>query len=249
MAFARRLFAAALFCAATTPAAASDYTLTTLEWPPFVGADLPQGGASAAVVRAAYAAVGAEVEIVFAPWQRAVSLAREGEQAVAAVFPEYARADDDWSVCSPSIGTSPLGFAENVESPVAWATLEDLKPFHIGVVDGYANTDAFDAMMAAGDLKTDGAPDDVANLRKVAAGRLDLAVVDQNVMRHLAAADPKIDGDRIRFNAQPLEMKTLHVCFGRHAAGEAARGAFLRGLEQIDPEAVMADYFAAAQGS
>lgn len=244
-----RLFAAAALSLAAAGAQAETYKLSSLEWPPFTGPALPQGGASAAVVRAAFAEAGAEVEIVFAPWQRAVALAEEGMEGVSALFPEYQRADSPRSTCSASIGSSPLGFAENVGAPVTWETLDDLKGLRIGAVDGYANTVAFDQMMADGALKVDLAPDDTSNLRKVSAGRIQLAVVDANVLDYIARTNDKVDAAKIRFNARPLELKTLHVCFGKHGVGEAARAAFARGLARIDPDAIMAAYFQANAGS
>src|SRR5690606_5858445 len=62
-------------------------TLTTLEWPPYVGQDLPGGGYVQQVVDAALAQVGWQAKVTSYPWARALKLAREGR--VDGLFPEY----------------------------------------------------------------------------------------------------------------------------------------------------------------
>jgi len=49
------------------------------EFPPYVGADLPDGGSLAALARRAFAAGGLTMQIVKAPWARAYALAKNGE--------------------------------------------------------------------------------------------------------------------------------------------------------------------------
>lgn len=235
----------AFFSAAPAGAEPRTIRLASLDWPPFSGADLPDGGATIAVARAAYAAVGVTLEVVFAPWARVMRLAQGGEEDVVGYLPEYARADAPWSRCSASIGESPLGFVERADAPVAWRRLDDLKGRPIGVVRGYANTEAFDRMAADGALITEPVRDDVTNLRKIAGGRLGLAVIDRHVMAHLLADNPDIRASALRFNANVLENKTLHVCFSKDEAGAHAFALFAEGLARIDAAALMAAHLAA----
>ncbi|HYD98639.1 MAG TPA: transporter substrate-binding domain-containing protein [Alphaproteobacteria bacterium] len=240
------LFAAALLAAPPGLAEDKIVRLTSLEWPPYASAKMPEGGASVAVARAAFAAVGYSLEVQFLPWNRAVETAQT-ESGVAGYFPEYTSPEvaAAWSLSAP-LGTSPLGFAEATERPASWATLDDIAKLKVGVVKGYVNTAEIDARIAAGTLPVDGAPDDLTNLRKLAAGRLDLAVIDANVMRHLLRNEAALGEarDKLRMNAKPLEDKTLHICFRKDAEGERLRALFDEGLAKIDAAAIRAKFTA-----
>lgn len=230
------------------PAAAQDrpglnkiVRLTSLEWPPFSSESQKDGGAAAAVTRAAFAAVGYSVEVTFYPWNRAVALAKDGSD-FQGYFPEYAGPDvaKDFILSTP-LGTSPLGFAERVAAPVNWNSLDDLKSMPIGVVDGYVNTDDLDARIASGALHADKATSDLINLKKLLAERIDLAVIDQAVLSDLLRGSPelKTTSGKLRFNPKILEDKTLHIAFRKDAKGEALAALFAAGLAKIDAKAIL----------
>lgn len=215
--------------------------LSSLDWPPFSGEALPNRGLSTAIVERTLARAGLSLVVEFLPWQRAVAtgLRTAGRNGY---FPEYRTADSE-SRCllSAPIGSSPLGLAERVAAPVEWRGLPDLAGRRIGTVRGYLNTDAFDRAAAEGRLSVEPAVDDATNLRKLAAGRLDMAVIDANVMAHLLSTMPDLRPLRagLRFNPRLLEDKSLHVCFRPGAEGEALRRRFDRALADDGPESVL----------
>jgi polar amino acid transport system substrate-binding protein len=229
---------------AATPCVAQTMALTSLEWPPYTGVNLVDDGASAKVVREALTAAGMDLQIRFFPWQRAVQTAREDGNFIG-YFPEYhAESIEADFLFSDPIGTSPLGFIENAEKPVSWAALGDLKPYTIGVVSGYVNTGEFDALMESGQLKTDPVTDDATNIRKVAAGRIDLAVMDRNVFLYLLRTDPELRAleGKLRFNDRLLENKKLYVCLRKSPDGEAALNKLNEGLARIDVDGTQDGY-------
>ena len=218
--------------------------LTSLEWPPYCGASLPGGGVTTRVVRAAFEEAGYRVEIRFLPWQRAMDQARENPD-VAAIFPEYGSGPVDADFLSSDvIGTSSVGFVEVIGRAVDWETLEDLSRYRLGTVKGYLNTEDFDRMAARGVLQIDSSVSDLLNLRKVMAGRVDLAVVDVNVFRYLAREDPALSRERHRLRVNPrlLGVNTMHVHFRRGQAGERLLRDFNRGLGRIDVEGMQRRY-------
>ena len=88
--------------------------LTSLEWPPYTGQDLPEQGASIIIAKAAFMAMGYHLTVDFYPWQRAVYKAKEGKDYIG-YFPEYyAESIESEFIFSEPMGTSPLGFAEKV---------------------------------------------------------------------------------------------------------------------------------------
>ena len=218
--------------------------LTSLEWPPYCSASLPGGGITTRVVRAAFLEAGYRVEVRFFPWQRAVEQARE-DPGVAAVFPEYGsgRPDSDF-LPSDVIGISPVGLVEVVDRAVEWEALEDLARYRLGTVKGYLNTDAFDRMVDQGAFEVDSSVSDLLNLRKVMAGRVDLAVADVNVFRYLGQADPALrrERHRLRVNPRLLGINSMHVLFRRGPEGERLLSDFNRGLGRLDVEGMQQRY-------
>ncbi|MFY8094935.1 MAG: substrate-binding periplasmic protein [Niveispirillum sp.] len=215
--------------------------LSSLDWPPFSGEGLPNRGLSTAIVERTLARTGLVLVVEFLPWQRAVAT---GLLALdySGYFPEYRTAASQAKcLLSAPIGSSPLGFAERVAVPVKWRSLSDLVGRRIGTVRGYVNTDAFDRAAADGTLTVEPAVDDATNLRKLAAGRLDMVVIDANVLAHLLSTDPDLRPLRtgLRFNGRLLEDKSLHVCFQPGAAGETLRSRFDRALLADRPDSAL----------
>lgn len=214
--------------------------LTSVDWPPFSGPQLPNQGLSTAIVERTLTRAGLALMVEFLPWQRAVITGLKTAD-ISGYFPEYRTATSQ-SRCllSAAIGSSPLGLAERVNAPVNWRSLTDLTGLRIGTVRGYVNTDAFDQAAAVGQISVEPAVDDATNLRKLAAGRLDMAVIDANVLAYLLASEPdlRLIRDQLRFNARLLEDKSLHVCFRPGEEGEKLRRRFdqalaLRGAESL----------------
>ncbi|KLN64007.1 MULTISPECIES: substrate-binding periplasmic protein [Vibrio] len=227
----------------TLPLKAEVLTLTSLEWPPYASRSQPEQGASVAVVKAAVEAMGHELKVEFYPWERAVHLAKT-QPKYAGYFPEYYFESDDLVLSDP-IGTGPLGFAENTSKPVTWSSLQDLKSYKIGVVRGYINTEELDAMIASGAIQGIPVTADNVNLKKVAANRIPLAVIDKNVFNYLLQSDPEVTKAKasLQMNAKLLEEKQLYVAFGNDETGQKWKQIVDAGLKKIDVEQTMSQYF------
>ena len=225
-------------------AVAADYKLTSLDWPPYTNEKLPAQGASAAVVSEAFKAGGDAARIEFYPWSRAVHMAKT-DKAYVAYFPEYYSKENAASfLYSDTIGVGPLVFIERKDAPVKWDSYDSLKGKKIGVVKDYVNTDELDAKIASKALLADVAGDDAKNLLKLAAGRVDVAVIDLNVFNYLLKNDSSVKAvaDKLQVNGKTLEDKKLFVCFKKSPEGEKALKAFNEGLKKVDPEAIMKKY-------
>lgn len=226
------------------PLKAEVLTLTSLEWPPYASRTQNEQGASVAVVKAAVEAMGHELKVEFYPWERAVHLAKN-QAKYAGYFPEYYFEAEDL-LFSDSIGTGPLGFAESKSQPVTWASLEDLKPLKIGVVRGYVNTEQLDSMIASGEIQAIPVTSDSINLKKVAANRISMAVIDINVMNHLLQSDKSLQKEKaqLQMNAKLLEEKQLYVAFANDEVGKKWKQILDQGLQKIDVEKIMDQYLA-----
>lgn len=213
--------------------------MTSLDWPPYSGKDLAENGVSIAIAREAFAKVGYELVVDFQPWVRTVRTAARKEKYIG-YFPEYEFETDEF-VFSDSIGLSPLGFVEQVAKPVRWDKLEDLTQYRIGVVQGYVNTKEFDQLVAQGEFSIEASTDDLRNIHKVAKGRLDLAVIDANVLKYLIHSGTRKEVllQRIQMNEKMLELKKIVVAFRNTEEGRKWRDIFNKGLAQINVSEVI----------
>ena len=246
------LAALVLACGLSAPLLAADKVvrITTLDWPPYTGKDLPLGGATTEVVRAGFEKSGHQIEVEYRPWKRAIDMAKKGTDAVVAYFPGYHCRHQEGFVASEPIGNGPLGFAEHVDAPMSWKSVDDIgeQQLKIGTVLGYANTDEFDAKVGTGYILAVPSNDDTTNLKKLIRKRIDAVVIDKLVLEYLKATEASLKGgaDKLRFNAKPLEEKTLYLCFRDDPVGHEALKIFNSGVIEIDIEAIVDNYFATA---
>ena len=220
---------------------AAEYKVTSLDWPPYSGERLVAQGFLSAVVSDAFKAAGSSVKIEFFPWNRTVDRARNSE-AYVAYFPEYhSKANEAGCLYSDPVGVSPLVLVERKADPVRWESYDALKGRKIGVVRGYVNTEELDARIASKALAADFALDDARNVLKLAAGRVDVAVIDLNVFNYLAKNDSSVEAvaGQLQVNGKFLEDKKLFVCFKRSPEGEKALRAFNLGLKKIDLDPIL----------
>jgi len=219
--------------------------LASLEWPPYVGENLPGQGAAAVAARAAFTEMGYELEIDFYPWARTLALARRSG-LYDGYFPEYhAEAIEEFFIFSHSLGESPLGFVERKDNPVPWTDLEDLQGLVIGTVQGYVNTDAFDRLAGEGILSVERAGADIYNVRKVAAGRFPLAVIDRHVLFWLLDTDESLKNFRsqLQFNSTLLDSRQLYLCFQKTDEGRTLADVFNEGLRRVNTPEIMSAYW------
>lgn len=230
---------------ATPALAQQSVKLTTLDWCPYTCVTAPDGGFSTVIVKEAFKAVGYKAEVEFLPWQRAVLMAKEAKDVVG-YYPEYP-AEVEGFTLSPAIGTGPLGLIMRKGASVPAPTVEGLKALKLGTVTGYINSALVTAAIAAG-LKPEAVSDDVTNIRKLAAGRIDAAEIDQFVFGHLLKSDPKLADVRneVVF-ALPLQDESLHVAFNKSDYGKKMAAIFAEGLAKIDTKGLQQKYFASAQ--
>jgi polar amino acid transport system substrate-binding protein len=219
--------------------------LASLAWLPYVGPNLPQGGLSGAIAEAAAKDFGYRVRIDYFPWTRAMQVGSK-DPDFAGYFPAY-YTEERARQChfSAPMGTSTLGLAYLRNKPLQWHALPDLADKVIGVVEGYSNGEAFDALVKQGRQKVDPAPSDLVNLKKLLAQRVDAVAIDKAVLRYLLATDLGLIGSRdlIAFHEKPLAELTLHVCFQHTAAGSKLREEFDKALQKIDVQRIENDYF------
>ncbi len=243
------LVIASVFAVLFSPVASAteEIVVTTLEWAPYTGSSLPKLGATTEVVRQAFEKIGLDAKVEIVPWKRAISMAKDGNEAIA-YFPGYHCKHMDGFTASEPIGNGPLGLAEHVDAPIAWTSIDDIgeQKLKIGTVIGYSNTEEFDEKAGTGWVRAIAAKDDITNLKKLLRKRIDAAVIDKLVLSYLLATDPALKDvkGQIQFDERPLEEKTLYLCFWDNEEGRALRDRFNEGLKDIAVDDIVDRYFA-----
>ncbi|MBB1268903.1 ABC transporter substrate-binding protein [Shewanella sp. SR44-3] len=214
--------------------------LSSLDWAPYSGKSLADQGASVVVAKAAFKAMGHELVVDFFPWSRAVKLASESGSKYAGYFPEYLYESSEFTF-SASMGQGPLGLVENKSSPITWSQVADLANFKLGVVQDYVNTEELDALIASGSIKPQTVTSDEINVQKVAGGRIDIAVIDANVLSYMLANNNKLASakEKVQMNTKLLTNKDLYIAFRNDADGKKWQAIYNEGLGKIDINALM----------
>jgi polar amino acid transport system substrate-binding protein len=203
--------------------------LVSTDYPPYFSENLPEQGTVAAIARAAFDAAGYDVAIEFRPWARLIAETQAGQyDAIVAVWFKADRLS--YLAYSDPLVDTKLGFYGRRDRPIDVTALAKLKPFTIGTVRGYANPPSFDAAQ----LNTEDAVDDITNLRKLAAGRLDLIVIDRSLADYLVRKELPGVASVVEWRNPAIEVMPLYLGVARKRAGYAqVLSAFNRGLADI----------------
>jgi polar amino acid transport system substrate-binding protein len=226
---------------ASLPAfAAEKWKVTSLDWQPFSGKALPEGGAGIAVLRAALKAEGLDLEVEFYPWTRAIDTAKE--PGYAGFYPAWPEDVGEGFSGSPVLFKSPVGFVEPKAKPLVWSKLDDLKGKKIGTVQDYGNTPEFMKLVKSGVIKTEVVPDDLTNIKKVAGERLDGAFIDLNNLSYFLKNDAKNLASQVQANGKVLDTKDLVLGVNNSFTNKKAKAILASGIAKINAEKIIKDY-------
>ncbi|MEH6347071.1 MAG: transporter substrate-binding domain-containing protein [Bermanella sp.] len=212
--------------------------MTSLEWPPYSGEKLSRQGVTVATTKAIFKAMGYELVVDFYPWSQAVKLGLDKNSKYLGYFPEYYSSELD-KTCnfSETVGSGPLGFAQLKSKPVNWTSLDDIaKLSRVGVVQDYVNSAEFDKRVREGNIKTEAVTSDLENLKKLAANRVPIIVIDKYVLEYLLENSLELQEykNKIEFNEKLLEDKYLYLCFKNTPQSKTIKKAFDKGAHRVD---------------
>lgn len=195
-------------------ARAAEVRLATLEYPPYSSEYLPGGGTMVELSTRAFAVVGYDARIEFRPWARVLAELHRGKyDGLLALWPDDLIADG--LVGSEPLMSSDLGFFVRQNTPVTFATLSDLKGRKVGVSLGYN----YPAEIINSGIITEDAVNDLSNLRKLAAGRFDLVLLERQVGEYLIKLNPDLQG-KLAWQGQTLIKIPLIAGFIKTQAPE-----------------------------
>jgi polar amino acid transport system substrate-binding protein len=226
------LLAGVLLCCAYPFLSAAGHRakLAATEYPPYYGQQLPNQGVITEIIRKAFNRAGYEVEIQFLPWKRALEATRRGE--FDALYTAWNRGERTrWFAFSDPLPiTNKIGFFKRVDRTISYRTIEDLHPYKIGTVRGYSNPPEFDR---AG-LNTEAVTEDRLNMKKLAADRIDLVLIDKVIGQHIIRTDLPESAQSLEWLDPPLKIEDQYLIFSKAVKDYSKkRTDFNRGLRKI----------------
>ncbi|WP_083917516.1 substrate-binding periplasmic protein [Leeia oryzae] len=216
------------------------------EWPPYMGATLPRQGAATAVVTAAFKAMDIDIRYDFLPWQRTVQDGTSNPKYAGYMPAYYSQSRALSGYISEKIAASRVGFAEQRAKPVFWSTARLLPSTRVGLVQGYVNTPEFDRRASDRNFSIDMAVSDENNLTKLAANRIDLALIDLYVFNYYLShsASLGVNAKLLRFQGEVLDEKPVYIFFQKTPQGLRLRNLFNQGIAKINAQKVFDDVMA-----
>jgi len=207
--------------------------LSSIEYPPYTGKGLKNGGVLTQIVREACAHTGWRLEVQYYPWARASQMAKSGE--VDGVVPIWKRAErEEWFLFSNPMPASEVVFYTRARAQVPFegTSYATLGPYRIGTCRDYADPEGLVAVRDQ--LSIEEVTDDLQNLRKLAAGRIDLAIIDRFVAQHLLRSKMPAWVDSLDWIRPALTSEPNYVGISRRAAhAQQSLEAINRGLEAL----------------
>lgn len=205
--------------------------LVTGDFPPATGEALAEGGYATAIIKAIFAEMGRPIRIEFYPWARAEAMVESGEAW--GTFP-YNRNDEraaKFFFSEPIFNSLGLFFYYGDKmAAVEYEELGDLSAYRIGGATGYWYVPVFEE---AG-LNVEIASDDLANLNKLVAGRIDLYPIKEDVGWWLIQTSFAAEIDSFGTLAKPYSENSSYVMVSRsYPDSEALLQAFNSALAEI----------------
>lgn len=205
-------------------------SLAVLDWKPYAGEKLENFGFGSKILTAAFNRAGYTVTFSFMPWVRALKDTEAGKYD-AVCYGYYSDKRARMYALSKPFIESALVFCKHKDSDISYHSLQDLKPYRIGIVRGFVNTAQFDA---ATYLKKEEVGNEILNLKKLLNKRVDLILIDKYVAQyHINTIFHKTKSD-FDFILPPLKTHPLYVMFSKKVKNyKKTLKDFNDGLEQI----------------
>jgi len=210
-------------------AAEKTISLATTEWEPYVGRNLKGYGFTSEIIAEAFKRIGYRVRYSFMPPRRIMRDVESGkyDAGYPAYYSEERAKKFDYS---DPFAEGPLGYYKRKDTEISYGSLTDLAPYKIGVCLGFAYPKDFEE---AEYLKKEVARDEKLNLRKLLNRRIDLFITDK-LAAQAAINQGILEGKAsLEFMEPPLEVRKLHLIFGKNRGHEQKIRDFNAGLKMI----------------
>ena len=223
------------------PAGANEnkVVLAYVDYPPYYGKNLVNGGPITEIIIHSYNNVGYEVKLEFVPWARGLKGAKEGTYD--GLFSAWYRKDrEQWFVFSSPLPPNEIGFFKRKGENINIDSFDDLKPYRIGIVLGYSNPPGF----KEANLKIQEVSTDKQNLLKLAMNRIDLAMTDKKLGIYVIRSEIPEYTDKLEWIDPPIEVVNQYLMISKQAKDfQQKMDAFNLGLKMLTESGEMKKIF------
>ncbi len=189
-------------------ASADRLRLVADAWPPFTDASMVNGGLATELVTTALTRAGYASDFEQVPWARALLGVGEGRYDVL-INTWYSEDRTHIGEFSGSYLQNRILFVKRKDSPIEFhGDLNELHPYPISVVRGYAYSGAFDN---DGDLQKVPVHNFSMAVRMLVADRVKLTLEDEYVARYYLSREVPRVRNSVEFLPQPLSLNHLHI--------------------------------------
>ena len=208
--------------------------ITTGDWPPYLDKDLPGGGFLARIIRESFAIEGIEVRFSYFPWSRALALVHSPDYETSAV---WSCTEDRSREFVFSAALIPYGwyFYYRAGQHFDWETLTDLQGMTVGLTQDYSYGETLADVIKSGLVYGDVTTSDLANLKKLLLGRIDLFPMDPVVGETMIMQQlGPVAASRLTFHPKPVRTAFFRLPFSRNDEKSARLiQAFNKGLASL----------------
>jgi len=167
---------------------AESIVLSSMNYPPFYGEEMPNKGPLIEIITQAFKLVGYDTHVVFSPWKRAILSAKKGRtvDGMVGVWHNEDRAKD--FLYSKPIYPNRVGFYKHKDREIEYQSYADLanNGYTLGSVRGYILPEG----LKESGIKIENVTDDIQNLKKLSLKRVDLVVIDKDFAHYALKSLP-----------------------------------------------------------
>ncbi|WP_203299516.1 substrate-binding periplasmic protein [Marinobacter sediminum] len=217
--------------------------VVTTEYPPFEYVeDGVLQGQDVDTVRTVLRAMGFEPDFQVVPWARAEMMVRSGNADLLFSLTRSPERERHYLFTAPISSARDVLYARK-DSGFSWTSYNDLTDLSIGVTAGYSYAPEFMAWLRQGQsqvVSMNQENPDLAGLRMVAMGRVDVFICEEKACNHLIDAYKGRYPELSRLAALPGvvgDERVFRAAFSRqHPDARALRSEFNQVLERLELE-------------
>lgn len=182
-------------------------------WPPFADRDYKDGGYTTEIAKEVLERMGYRVELHFLPWARAISMTQNGKYAgLPGIYFSEERAKS-LAFSDPIFEVEQVFFCNNNSEIVYQGDLQELKPYMIGIVRGYAHGEKFDQATFLNKNEVSSSED---NIRMLLRNRIDLLVDTKKSISYLLQEKFPEDINSLTALEPALLTRKVYMAFSKN---------------------------------
>ncbi|MBZ2171442.1 substrate-binding periplasmic protein [Nitratidesulfovibrio sp. SRB-5] len=193
------------------------YLMVNTVYPPYAMelADGSVGGTATTLAEELFRRLSLPVRQRLLPWNRVLRMTEDGAADGVSLLAHAPERDATMAFSVPvAEAHQSFYYASPTHDGFAWQHYEDLRPYRIGLVQGYTYSPEFLAAVQRLDLAVEYSPSDESNFAKLRSGRVDLCLSNDlvaesylNSQQHLRSAVGKAE--------RPVRSYPLYMAFSR----------------------------------